>query len=124
MREFEGNARANREREQRGFSWGSWHFHWRSKATKAKGESLGESGNDWGSWAAVGDTGTHHMGWGDTGHTHTYTRARGLGQAPRGCWGAPRCSGMHRGALECTTVHQGWGGLFWARSDVSGGGGL
>ena len=54
------------------------------------------------------------MGWGDTGHTHTYTRARGLGQAPRGCWGAPRCSGMHRGALECTTVYQGWGSLFWA----------
>ena len=131
MREFEGNARANREREQRGFSWGSWHFHRRSKATKAKGESLGESGNDWGSWAAVGDTGTHHMGWGDTWHTHTYTRARGLGRAPRGCWGAPRCSGMHRGALGCTAVL--WnaprcikGGVvyFLGGSGFSGGGGL
>ena len=109
MREFEGNARANRERElaERILAC-SWHFPRRSKATKAKGESLGESGDDWGSWAAVGGTETHHMGWGDTGHTHTYAH-KGAWPGPQGLlgcmrtavlWDAPVlwCSGMHHDA--------------------------
>ena len=105
-----------RERAERALL-GQLHFPRQSEATRTKVSRWGGSGNDWGSWDAVGDTGIHRMGWGDTRHTHTYTRARGLGQAPRGCWGAPWCSGMHHSVSRV-----GWS--ISGGSDFSGGGGL